>query len=48
MHNIPRNIHTKFGSYWFSSFKGKEFRKIVNDDRRQMMAIAHMAYGQVS
>ena len=51
--DTPRNIHTKFGSIWSSSVGGEEFRKIVNDDndnenRRQLMAIAHMVFGQVS
>ena len=53
MQNIPRNIHTKFGSNWSSSVRGEDFCKIVNDDDddddgHQMMAIAHMAFGQVS
>ena len=47
MHDAPRNINTKFGSYWSSSFRGEEFWKIVDDDGRQVIAIAHMAYGQV-
>ena len=32
MHDTPRNIHTKFGSNWSSSFRGEEFWKIVNDE----------------
>ena len=49
MQDTPRNIHTKFGSNYSSSFWGEEFWKIVNnDDGRQVMAIAHMAFGQMS
>ena len=46
MHDIPKNIHTKFGSNWSSSVRGEEFWKIVNDDGRLVMAIAHMAFDQ--
>ena len=45
--NTPMNIHTKFGSKWSSSVRGEELWKIV-DNRCQVMAIAHIAYGQVS
>ena len=54
MQDTPRNIHTKFGSNWSGGVRGEDFWKIVNDnddnddDRRQVMAIAHMAFGQVS
>ena len=49
MQDSQGNIHTKFGSKWSSSFKGEEFGKIVNDDDgRQVMAIAHLAFGMVS
>ena len=49
MQDTPRNIHTMFGVNWSSSFRGEEFYIIVNDnDGRQTMAIAHMAFGQVS
>ena len=40
------NIHTKFGFNWLISVRGEEFWKIVNDDNgRQVIAIAHMAFG---
>ena len=49
MQDTPRNIHTKFGSNWSSSFRGEEFCIIVNDDDVcQVITIAHMAFGQVS
>ena len=53
MPNTSRNIYTKFGSNCFCSFRGEEFRKSVNkngdrQDRSQVMATAHMAYGLVS
>ena len=48
MQNTPRNTHTKFGSNWSSGIRENEFWKIVNDDDgHQVMAIAHMAFGQV-
>ena len=37
----------KFGSNQYSSFR-EEFCTIVNDDGRHVMAIANMAFGQVS
>ena len=49
MQDTPRNIQTKFGFNWSSSFRGKEFCIVVNDDDgRQVMAIANMAFDQVS
>ena len=48
MQDNPRNIHTKFGFNWSSSVGGEDFWKIVNDDGRQVMSIAHMALGQLS
>ena len=50
MQDTPSNIYTKFGSYRSSSFREEEFSIIVNDDNdeRQVMAIAHMAFDQVS
>ena len=49
MQDTQRNIHTKFGFNWSSSVRGEEFWKNVNDDDgRQVMAIAHMAFDQVS
>ena len=40
MQDTPKNIHAKFGSNWSSSVTIEEFRKIVNNDGRQMIAIA--------
>ena len=48
MQDTPRNIYTKLGSNQPSSFRGEEFWIIVNDDRCQGMAIAHMAFGHMS
>ena len=51
MQDTQRKIHTKFGFNWTSSVRGEEFCIIVNDnddDGHQVMAIAHMAFGQVS
>ena len=50
MQDTPRNIYIKFGSNQSSSFREEEFYTIVNDDDDgcQVMAIAHMAFGQVS
>ena len=48
MQDTLRNIHTKLGSNWSSSVREEEFWKIVNYEGCQVMAIAHMALGQVS
>ena len=49
MQDTTKNIHTKFSSNWSSSVRGEEFWTIVNnDDGRKVMAIALMAFGQVS
>ena len=52
MQDTPRNIYAKFGSNQSSSFRAEQFCIIVkvddNDDGRQVMAIAHLAFGQVS
>ena len=39
MWNIPGNIYTKLGSNWSISFREEEFRKIVNDNGCQVMAM---------
>jgi hypothetical protein len=48
----PRTIPAKFDSIWFSSFRGEDLNVKVYDvegaDRCQMMAKAHIAFGQVS
>jgi hypothetical protein len=45
-------IQTKFGFNWSSSFRGEDFEKVYDvrrtDNGRQVMAKAHMAFGQVS
>jgi len=48
-------IQTKFGYNWSSSFRGEDFWKSLRrttdgrtDDGRQVMAKAHLAFGQVS
>ncbi len=50
--DIPRMLLTKFHQILFSSFKGEDFFKKVftddDDDGRQVMTKAHMAFGQVS
>ena len=45
-----RNISAKFHIIPLSSFRGEDFEKLTDndDDRRKVMAIAYMAYGQVS
>ena len=50
MQDTPKNIHNKFGFNWSSGVRGEDFCIIVNDDdgRRQVIAMAHMAFGQVS
>ena len=50
MQDIQRNIRTKSDSSWASGVREEEFWKIANDDDdgRQVMAIAHMAFGQVN
>ena len=50
MQDTPRNIYIMFGSNQSSSFRGGEFCIIVNDDDdndngRQVIAIAHTAFG---
>ena len=35
MQDAPRNIHTKFGFNWSSSFRGEELCIIINDDDGQ-------------
>jgi len=49
------NIPTKFGSKLSGSFRGEDFWKSLRrttdgrtDDGRQVMAKAHLAFGQVS
>ena len=48
----PQTIPAMFGLIWFSSFRGKDLNVKVygrmDDDGRQVMAKAHMAFGQVS
>jgi len=49
---LPRTIPARFGLIWFISFRGKDLNvKVYNirrtDDRRQVIAKAHMAFGQV-
>jgi hypothetical protein len=51
--NYPRTIPAKFGLIWFSGFRGEDLNVKVydvrmDDDGRQVMAKAHMAFGQVS
>ena len=43
-------IQTKFGFNWSSSFRGEDFWNSLQrtTDGRQVMAKAHMAFGQVS
>jgi hypothetical protein len=47
-----QTIPAMFGLIWFSSFRGKDLNVKVygrmDDDGRQVMAKAHMAFGQVS
>ena len=40
MQDIPRKIHAKIGSNWSGNLK--------DDNGRQVMAIAHMVFGEVS
>jgi hypothetical protein len=48
----PRTIPAKFDLIWFSCFRGEDLNVKVYDvegaDRCQMMAKAHIAFGQVS
>ncbi len=48
----PRTIHARFGVIWFRGFIGEDLNVKVYDGRtdagRQVMAKAHMAFGQVS
>jgi hypothetical protein len=50
--DYPRTIPAKFGLIWFSGFRGEDLNLKVYDvrrmDGRQVMAKAHMAFGQVS
>jgi hypothetical protein len=51
--NYPRTIPAKFGLIWFSGFRGEDLNVKVydvrmDDDGHQVMAKAHMAFGQVS
>ena len=50
--DYPRTIPAKFGLIWFSGFRGEDLNVKVYDvrrmDGRQVMAKAHMAFGQVS
>ena len=51
--DYPRTIPAKFGLIWFSGFRGEDLNVKVydvrtDDDGRQVMAKAHMAFGQVS
>ena len=50
--DYPRTIPAKFGLIWFSGFRGEDLNaKVYNVrrmDGRQVMAKAHMAFGQVS
>ena len=55
MHHTPRNIHTNFGSKFCPVVsEEKSTEKLLtmtmddDDDRCQVMAIANMAYSQVS
>ena len=50
MQKTPRNIGTKFASNWSSNVREEVFWKIINndDDQHLVMAIVHMAFGQVS
>ena len=55
VHKTLRNNHAKFQNIWPSSFRGEDFSKSVyrrttddDDDGRQVMTKAHMAFGQVS
>jgi hypothetical protein len=48
----PRTIPARFGVIWFSGFRGEDLNVKVYDVRQtdgcQVMAKAHMAFGQVS
>jgi hypothetical protein len=48
----PRTIPARFGLIWFRGFRGEDLNVKVYDVRRtdgcQVMAKAHMAFGQVS
>jgi hypothetical protein len=49
----PGTIPARFGLIWFSGFRGDLNVKVydvrrIDDDRRQVMAKVHMAFGQVS
>ena len=55
VHKTLRNNHAKFQNIWPSSFRGEDFSKSVyrrtttdDDDGRQVITKAHMAFGQVS
>ena len=49
MQDTLRNNHAKFHPNPFSSFRGEEVWKIVNDDNEhQVMEIAHTALGQMN
>jgi hypothetical protein len=43
----PRNIPARFGLIWFRCFRGEDLNVKVYDGR-QVMAKAHMTFGQVS
>jgi hypothetical protein len=45
--NNSKNINNMFGFHWSSTFRGEDFLKSLrrttdDDDRRQVMAIAHL------
>jgi hypothetical protein len=48
----PRTIPARFGVIWFSGFRGEDLNVKVYDvqrtDGHQVMAKAHMAFGQMS
>ena len=51
----PHSIHARFGLIWFSGFRGEDLnvkvydvQRMTTDNGRQVMAKAHMAFGQVS
>jgi hypothetical protein len=50
--DYPRTIPAKFGLIWISGFRGEDLNVKVyvvrRMDGRQVMAKAHMAFGQVS
>jgi hypothetical protein len=51
---VKGTIPARFGLIWFRGFRGEDLNVKVydvrrtDDDRRQVMAKAHMAFGQVS